>query len=85
MAQKQAEFYHEVSAKTNANIEDLFNKVIDDLQATQNKKKETVATNPTAVEPEANPAKEENKKIKLGSANSKKLEKEGGWANCCQR
>jgi len=28
-----------VSAKTNANIEDLFNRVIDDLQAAQNKKK----------------------------------------------
>jgi hypothetical protein len=32
-----------VSAKTSANIEDLFNKIIDDLLATVNKKKEPVA------------------------------------------
>lgn len=40
IAEKQAEHYQEVSAKSAYNIEDLFNKVIDDLQATTNKKKE---------------------------------------------
>lgn len=40
LAEKQAEAYQEVSAKTNSNIEDLFNKIIDDLQTTYNKKKE---------------------------------------------
>ena len=73
-----------MSAKTNANIEDLFNRVIDDLQSSQNKKKETASTNPTAPEAESNPPKEEDKKIKLGSASSQGG-KEGGWANCCQR
>ena len=48
LAEEQAEFYQEVSAKTNSNIEDLFNKVIDDLQATSsNKKKETLTTTST--------------------------------------
>lgn len=43
LAEKQAEYYREVSAKTSANIEDLFNKIIDDLLASLNKKKEPVA------------------------------------------
>jgi Txe/YoeB family toxin of Txe-Axe toxin-antitoxin module len=44
LAEKQAEYYREVSAKTSANIEDLFNKIIDDLLALT-KKKEPVAQN----------------------------------------
>jgi hypothetical protein len=48
LAEKQAEFYREVSAKSSANIEDLFNKVIDELISTQ-KKKEVVPTNATSV------------------------------------
>jgi GTPase SAR1 family protein len=44
LAEKQAEYYREVSAKTSANIEDLFNKIIDDLLASS-KKKEPVAQN----------------------------------------
>lgn len=70
MAEKQAEFYQEVSAKTNSNIEDLFNRTIDELQASTNKKKEQSApnaTNPSIVETES---KGENKssdgKVKLG-------------------
>lgn len=42
LAEKQAEYYREVSAKTSANIEDLFNKIIDDLLAST-KKKDPVA------------------------------------------
>ena len=42
-------------------------------------------TNPTATESEVNPPKEEDKKIKLGSAGSNQGAKEGGWANCCQK
>ena len=45
LAEKQAEFYQEVSAKTNSHIEDLFNKVIDDLQASSVKKKEVPLMN----------------------------------------
>ena len=43
LAEKQAQYYREVSAKTSTNIEDLFNKIIDDLLASQNKKKEVVS------------------------------------------
>lgn len=39
LSEKQAERYYEVSAKTSTNIEDLFNNILNDLLATQNKKK----------------------------------------------
>jgi hypothetical protein len=49
-----------VSAKTNFNIEDLFNKVIDDLQTTHSaKKKEVAPTNATQAETSSNASKVE--------------------------
>ena len=39
MAEKQTEHYQEVSAKSGANIEDLFNRIIDDLLSSSTKKK----------------------------------------------
>lgn len=40
LAEKQAEHYQEVSAKTSAKIEDLFSSIVEDLLAATNKKKE---------------------------------------------
>jgi hypothetical protein len=74
-----------VSAKTNANVEDLFNRVIDDLQTVQaSKKKEPTAASSGLSEPEAPPAGKEEGKIKLGAASSGGGG-ERGWAGCCQR
>ena len=39
IAEKQTEYYQEVSAKSGSNIEDLFNRIIDDLLSSSNKKK----------------------------------------------
>lgn len=88
MAEKQAEYYREVSAKTSANIEDLFNKIIDDLLASINKKKEPVAQN--VNEPEKPSAQNqvagkpnEDKGIKLGSMDNKTWQNQVG--GCCQK
>ena len=86
LAEKQAEFYQEVSAKTNANIEDLFNRVIDDLQASQTKKKEVPTSTTVTSEVENKPVQnEEEGKVKLGSAGSANDGGNRGWANCCQQ
>lgn len=88
IAEKQAEHYREVSAKTSSNIEDLFAKIIEDLLATNNKKKETVPTLP-ATESEtkttaANSEVKAGQTMKLGSMDSK-----GGvgkaQGGCCQK
>jgi major membrane immunogen (membrane-anchored lipoprotein) len=44
LAEKQADYYREVSAKTSSNVEDLFNRIVDELLLSQNKKKEEVAS-----------------------------------------
>jgi hypothetical protein len=88
IAEKQAEHYREVSAKTSSNIEDLFTKIIEDLLATNNKKKETVPTLP-ATESEtkstvANSEVKPGQTMKLGSMDSKggQGKVQGG---CCQK
>lgn len=75
-----------MSAKTSANVEDLFNKILDDLLASQNKKKEVgpgqVEGEKPAEEKGENKPKEE-KPLKLGSIDSKSWQNQVG--NCCQR
>ena len=88
LAEKQAEYYRQVSAKTSANIEDLFNKIIDDLLASINKKKEPVpAQNLNEAEKHSNneaAGKGKNdKSIKLGSMDSKSMQNQA--TGCCQK
>lgn len=78
-----------MSAKSSANIEDLFNKVIDELISTQ-KKKEVVSTNATtvAVEGESKSDRQPTesktgKSLKLNSIDSKGGQKKAG--GCCQK
>ena len=89
LAEKQAQFYQEVSAKTNSNIEDLFNRIIDDLQASANKKKEmpqqqTVGSSEAETGVSGKSEKTDTK-IKLGKQSSGGTGAENGWASCCQR
>lgn len=72
-----------MSAKTNANIEDLFNRIIDDLQAST-KKKETQPNPPNPGQGE--PGSAEQKPEKAG--NIKLNPGKGGpvpGGNCCQK
>lgn len=84
LAEEQAEFYQEVSAKTNSNIEDLFNKVIDDLQATSSSKKKEILTTTGTEAPQQLAAEKGTDKIKLGASSSSETG-ERSWAGCCQR
>lgn len=88
LAEKQAEYYRQVSAKTSANIEDLFNKIIDDLLALS-KKKEPAPQNASEGD-KSNPQnevggkpKEEKGGVKLGSISNNDKQNQGG--NCCQK
>ena len=89
IAEKQAQQYHEVSAKSGFNIEDLFNRVIDDLQANNSKKKESAVEKTCAAQiPSESGSKSEKQggkgTVKLNSSVAAK--KEGGqWSNCCQK
>lgn len=84
LAEEQAEFYQEVSAKTNSNIEDLFNKVIDDLQATSSSKKKETLTITSTEAPQQLAAEKGTDKIKLGASSSSETG-ERSWTGCCQR
>jgi GTPase SAR1 family protein len=54
LAEKQAESYQEVSAKTNLNIEDLFSKIVEELITTQKKKEVSNAQNNSSPVTEGN-------------------------------
>jgi len=83
LAEKQANSYKEVSAKTNFNVENVFNSIIDELLS-QHKKKETISTS-NSVGSEQGDSKIDTKPgqtIKLTS-----IEKKGGKTSkegCCQ-
>ena len=83
LAEKQAEHYEEVSAKTAHNIEDLFNRIIDDLLSSSGKKKEEAQAEGEKKEEQS--VATENKTMKLTSAESKGAQGGSQWANCCQK
>lgn len=87
LAEKQAQNYREVSAKTNSNIEDLFSKIVDELLSLHNKKQGNSNLSSSSVgeseKKTVNKGSEGSKTetIKLNPSDSKEGKKKAG--NCC--